>query len=182
MNGKRIGYIRVSTHDQKTARQLHDETLDKVFLDEASGKNTNRPQLKEMLQYLREGDTLVVHSMDRLARNLLDLLKMVRVLTRRGVTIIFKKENTTFNGENDAIANLMLSIMGAIAEFERELINERIREGVAIAHAAGKYKGRKPAVTSEQVDVAKARIKLGVSVATIARDLGIHRTTLYSYL
>src|SRR5689334_15803045 len=131
--GQRVGYIRVSTLDQSTARQLDGVDLDKVFEDKASGKDTHRPQLKACLAHLREGDTLIVHSMDRLARNLTDLRALVDDLVARGVAVQFVKEGQTFTGKADHMARLMLNLMGSFAEFEREIIRERQREGIAIA-------------------------------------------------
>lgn len=143
MHGQRIGYIRVSTLDQNPDRQLESVQVGKVFIDKASGKDTQRPQLDALLGYVREGDTLVVHSMDRLARNLDDLRRMVQQLTGRGVRIEFVKESLTFTGEDSPMANLLLSVMGAFAEFERALIRERQREGISLAKQRGVYRGRK---------------------------------------
>ncbi len=150
MHGQRIGYIRVSTLDQNPDRQLEGAQVSKVFADKASGKDTQRPQLDALLGYVREGDTLVVHSMDRLARNLDDLRRLVQQLTGRGVRIEFVKEGLTFTGEDSPMANLLLSVMGAFAEFERELIRERQREGIALAKLRGAYRGRKPALNHAQ--------------------------------
>jgi DNA invertase Pin-like site-specific DNA recombinase len=140
-HSKRVGYIRVSTVDQNTERQLDGEELDKVFTDKASGKDTKRPQLQAALDYLRGGDILVVHSMDMLARNLDDLRRIVLGLTSKGVLVEFVKERLTFTGEDSAMSQLLLSVMGAFAEFERSLIRERQREGIALAKKAGVYKG-----------------------------------------
>ena len=143
--GQRIGYIRVSTLDQQTERQLDGIALDQTFTDKASGKDTKRPQLELMLRFVRRGDTVVVHSMDRLARNLDDLRRIVHTLTGKGVRIAFVKEQLTFTGEDSPMASLLLSVMGAFAEFERALIHERQREGIALAKQRGAYKGRKKA-------------------------------------
>jgi DNA invertase Pin-like site-specific DNA recombinase len=124
MHGQRIGYIRVSTLDQHTERQLEGIKVDKTFLDKASGKDTKRPQLDQLMSFVRSGDTVIVHSMDRLARNLADLRRIVQTLTGKGVRIEFVKEHLTFTGEDSPMANLMLSVMGAFAEFERALIKE----------------------------------------------------------
>ena len=123
MHGQRIGYVRVSSFDQNPERQLEQIQVDKVFTDKASGKDTRRPELERLLAFVREGDTVVVHSMDRLARNLDDLRRLVQGLTQRGVRIEFLKEHLTFTGEDSPMANLMLSVMGAFAEFERTLIS-----------------------------------------------------------
>lgn len=182
--GQRIGYVRVSTLDQNTDRQLEGETLDKTFTDKASGKDTDRPQLKAALEYVREGDTLVCHSLDRLARNLEDLRRMVRELTGRGVAVQFMKESLTFTGEDSPMANLLLSMLGAVAEFERSLIRERQREGIAIAKAKGAYRGRKPALTPERAAELRAadQERGGKNRAGLAKEYGISRETLYQYL
>jgi len=178
---KRVGYIRVSTLDQHTVRQLDGEDLDKVFTDKASGKDTKRPQLQAALDYLREGDTLLVHSMDRLARNLDDLRKIVLDLTHKGVLVEFVKERLTFTGEDSAMSQLLLSVMGAFAEFERSLIRERQREGIALAKRAGVYKGRKPSLSIDRAKELRRRIKAGEQKTSLAREFGISRETLYQY-
>ena len=179
--GKRVGYIRVSSVDQSELRQLDGVSLDKRFTDKASGKDTKRPQLQAALEYLRDGDVLAVHSMDRLARNLDDLRKIVLDLTERGVVVEFEKEKLTFTSEANAMSKLLLSVMGAFAEFERSLIKERQREGIAVAKRAGVYKGRKPSLTTERVTELRARIAGGEKKAALAREFGISRETLYQY-
>lgn len=182
MKGQRLGYVRVSSITQNTDRQLEGVDVDRTFTDKVSGKDTNRPALSEMLQYARLGDTIIVHSMDRLARNLDDLRKIVKDLTGRGVAVQFVKESLTFTGEDSPMATLLLSVMGAFAEFERALIKERQLEGTAIAKAAGKYKGRKRTVTDAQIAEIKERVNRGDNKAQIAREMGISRETLYQYL
>ncbi len=182
MQGHRLGYIRTSTLDQQSARQLEGIPVDKVFLDKASGKDTKRPQLELLLSFARSGDTVVVHSMDRLARNLDDLRRLVQTLTNKGVRIEFIKEHLTFSGEDSPMAHLMLSVMGAFAEFERALIRERQREGIALAKKRGVYRGRKRALSVEQVSKLRGRLATGVSKAQVAREFGISRETLYQYL
>lgn len=182
MTGKRVGYKRVSTGEQNTARQLADVKLDKTFEDTASGKDRERPALKAALEYCREGDVLIVHSMDRLARNLADLLALVKDLTTRGVAIQFLKENLTFTGDDNAMANLLLQLLGAVAQFERSLILERQREGIAIAKAAGKYKGRQRSLSSAQTDELRKRALAGESKAVLADAYGVSRETVYAYL
>jgi DNA invertase Pin-like site-specific DNA recombinase len=179
--GKRVGYIRVSSVDQNTGRQLEDVDLDKTFTEKASGKDVKRPQLRAALEYLRDGDVLVIHSMDRLARNLDDLRKIVTELTARGVQIQFMKEGMLFTGDDTALSKLMLSVMGAFAEFERSLLKERQREGIAIAKKAGVYKGRKPSLTADRVAELRSRISAGEKKAGLAREFGISRETLYQY-
>ncbi len=182
MQGHRIGYVRVSSFDQNPERQLEHVPVDKVFTDKASGKDTQRPQLDALLAFVREGDTVVVHSMDRLARNLDDLRRLVQGLTRRGVRIEFVKECLTFTGEDSPMANLMLSVMGAFAEFERALIRERQREGIALAKQRGSYRGRKKALAPERVADLRRRAAAGEKKAQLAREFGISRETLYQYL
>jgi len=182
MHGQRIGYIRVSTLDQNPDRQLEGVQVSKVFIDKASGKDTQRPQLEALLSYVREGDTLVVHSMDRLARNLDDLRRIVQQLTGRGVRIEFVKEALTFTGEDSPMANLLLSVMGAFAEFERALIRERQREGISLAKQRGVYRGRKKALSESRIEELLRRIENREPKAGLAREFGISRATLYEYL
>jgi DNA invertase Pin-like site-specific DNA recombinase len=182
LQGHRIGYIRVSSFDQNPERQLEQVEVSKVFTDKASGKDTERPALEELLSFVREGDTVVVHSMDRLARNLDDLRRLVQQLTKRGVRIEFVKECLTFTGEDSPMANLLLSVMGAFAEFERALIRERQREGIALAKQRGAYRGRKKALSPEQVEELQKRAGTGEQKAKLAREYGISRETLYQYL
>ena len=197
MTGQRIGYRRVSTVDQSTDRQLADVALDKVFTDKASGKSTDgRPELARAIDYVRDGDTLVVHSMDRLARNIVDLHQIVDALTKGGTLVIdgttiechggvaveFVKEARTFIGDDGSEAQLMLGILGAVAQFERAIIRERQREGIAIAKAAGKYKGGQPKLTGDQADELRRRKADGERVADLAREFGVSRQTVYSYL
>ena len=182
MRGHRIGYVRVSSFDQNPERQLEHVEVDKVFTDKASGKDTQRPQLEALLAFVREGDTVVVHSMDRLARNLDDLRRLVQGLTRRGVCIEFIKEHLTFTGEDSPMANLMLSVMGAFAEFERALIRERQREGIALAKQRGAYRGRKKALSPDRIAELRQRAESGEQKAKLAREFGVSRETLYQYL
>jgi DNA invertase Pin-like site-specific DNA recombinase len=182
MKGQRVGYVRVSSFDQNPDRQLEGEAVDRIFTDKASGKDTQRPQLTALLSFVREGDTLVVHSMDRLARNLDDLRRLVQLLTQRGVKVEFIKERLLFSGEDSPMANLMLSVMGAFAEFERALIRERQREGIALAKKRGAYRGRVRALSSDQQSELIKRIEAGEAKAQVARDFGISRETLYRYL
>ncbi len=182
MKGQRIGYVRVSSFDQNLERQLDQIQVDKIFTDKASGKDTQRPELEALLSFVREGDTIIVHSMDRLARNLDDLRRLVQKLTKRGVRIEFAKESLVFTGEDSPMANLMLSVMGAFAEFERALIRERQREGISLAKQRGAYRGRKKSLTEAQIFELKRRITAGEQKTSVARDCGISRETLYQYL
>src|SRR5512135_2313584 len=142
IKNQRIGYVRVSTYDQNVDRQLEHLDVDRVFTDKASGKDAERPELQALLAYAREGDTIVVHSMDRLARNVDDLRRIVQRETQRGVRVQLVTENLTFTGEPSPMSRLMLSVLGAVAQFERDLIKERQREGIALAKQRGAYRGR----------------------------------------
>jgi DNA invertase Pin-like site-specific DNA recombinase len=175
MNGQKIGYIRVSSSDQNTERQLDGLQLDRTFTDKVS----DRPQLQEMLRFVREGDHLFVHSMDRLARNLIDLRQMVQELTKRGVRITFVKEGLTFNDEDAAMSVLLLSVMGDVAEFERAIIKERQAEGIRIARQKGVYKGRKAALTDQQIEEVRRKVAAGIPKARIAREYKCSRETIY---
>jgi DNA invertase Pin-like site-specific DNA recombinase len=182
MDGQRVGYVRVSGLDQNPDRQLEAVSVARTFTDKASGRDTRRPELDRLLAFVREGDTVVVHSMDRLARNLDDLRRVVQGLTGRGVRIEFVKEGLTFTGEDSPMANLMLSVMGAVAEFERALLRERQREGITLAKQRGVYRGRKRALNPEQIIEMKRRVAAGEQKARVARDMGICRETVYQYL
>lgn len=180
--GQLVGYLRVSTLDQKELRQLEGITLDKRFVDKASGKDLHRPELEQLTAYVREGDTLICHSMDRLARNLDDLRKVVTGFAERGVHVRFEKEKLTFTREDSPMSHLLLSVMGAFAQFERDLIRERQREGIALAKLReGAYTGRKHSLTSAQAKELRRRVATGESKTALAGELGISRQTLYRY-
>jgi len=182
MQGQRIGYVRVSSADQNPERQLEHTVVNKLFTDKASGKDTQRPQLEAMLGFVREGDTVVVHSMDRLARNLDDLRRLVQSMTSSGIRVEFLKEGLVFTGEDSPMSNLMLSVMGAFAEFERSLILERQREGIALAKVRGVYKGRKKTLSGAQALDIQQRVAAGEQKSQLARELGVSRETIYQYL
>lgn len=185
MSGQIVGYVRVSTLDQNTGRQLEqmkDEHTDVIFEDHISGKSLERPELDKLLKHVRKGDTVVVHSMDRLARNLRDLRNLVDDLTDRGVVVKFIKEHLEFTGETNSTAKLMLSIMGAVSEFEREMILERQREGISLAKAEGKYKGGKFKLTGDRLIELRRRATSGENKAALAREFNISRQTLYGYM
>ena len=182
MAGQNVGYVRVSTLLQNTARQLDGIVLDKVFEDKASGKDVDRPQLTACLAHLREGDTLNVHSMDRLCRSVDDLRRIVKELTSKGVIVKFHKEGLTFTGQDSPMSNLLLSMLGAVAEFERSIILERQKEGILIAKGKGVYKGRKPSLTTEKVLELRRRAGSGEKKTSLAREFGISRETVYTYL
>ena len=182
MHGPRIGYVRVSTSEQNAERQLDGLSLDRVFVDRASGKDADRPELAAMLSFVRKDDTVVVHSMDRLARNLDDLRRIVQDLTGRGVRVEFVHEQLSFTGEDTPMATLLLSVMGAFAEFERALIRERQREGIEIAKRNGVYRGRKRSLDPERIAELRRRALSGAPRSQLARDFGVSRETVYQYL
>jgi len=170
-----VGYIRVSTVDQNTDRQLDDYTLDKVFEDKCSGKDTKRPALQQLIEYVREGDTVVVHDISRMARNLEDLLSLVKMFNAKGVAVLFDKEKLSFTGEDSPMQQLMLAMLGAVYQFERSMILERQREGIQQAKAAGKYKGGKPRVDAEAIKVA---LESGMSIRKVAESLNVGISTV----
>ena len=163
-------------------RQLDGVDLDKIYTDKASGKDTNRPHLQAALDYLRDGDVLVVHSMDRLARSLTDLLQLVKDLNQRGVIVEFVTNHLTFTGDDSPMSKLMLGVMGAVSEFERAMIKERQMEGIAKAKQAGKYRGRQSTMTSAQVQAIRQRVVAGCNKAALAREFGVTRQTIYNLL
>lgn len=180
--GQKVGYVRVSSSGQNNARQLDGVQLDRLFSDECSGKDTRRPGLTELLRYVRDGDTIYVHSIDRIARSVMDLLTLVRDLNGRGVTLHFVKNGMVFSGNPSPTDKLMLTLLGAVAEFERDMIRERQAEGIAIAKAKGVYKGRKPCLGEADVVQLRELVKTGVPKTVIAKRMGIARATLYAYL
>lgn len=170
-----IGYIRVSTADQNTDRQLDGIALDKRFEDKLSGSTTDRPQLLAMIEWVREGDVVHVHSIDRLARSMSDLLKIVADLNAKRVAIRFQKEDMTFTGEDSPMQKLMLNMMGSFAQFEREVMKERQREGIAKAKEKGVYKGRVKTVDDAGI---LALLAEGKTVRAVAAELGINPSTV----
>lgn len=182
MQGQRVGYRRVSSIGQNLERQLDGIPLDRIFEDKVSGKDTNRPALQELLLYVRQFDTVICHSMDRLARSLPDLMHLVKTLTDRKVRVEFLKENLTFTGDDSPMSNLLLAVLGAISQFERSLIRDRQRDGIALAKKKGVYKGRKKSLSSEQVQALKEKVARGEKKAVVAREFKISRETLYKYL
>ena len=168
-DGEIIGYIWVMA--PKRTNRCH-----------TPGKEVQRPQLAALLDFVRDGDTVMVQSMDRLARNLDDLRRLVKMLTQRGIRITFVKEQLTFTGEDAPLAQLLLSVLGALAEFERALMRERQREGIALAKKQGVYKGRQPALQPAQVAELQQKAQAGAKKAGLAREYGISRETVYHYL
>lgn len=182
----KVAYARVSTDDQNLDRQLdllNTYHPDKTFTDHFSGKNLERPGFQKMLEYVREGDIILVTSMDRMARNLDDLLSITKLLQSKGISIHFLKENICLDpsAETAAMSKLIMSIMGAVAEFERSLIRERQREGILLAKKRGVYKGRKP-IDPDTVLQARELLKDGLSKTKICQELKISRSSLYKYL
>lgn len=190
--GQKVAYIRVSTKDQNLARQ---EALAKkckdsggqAFREKQTAKDRKgRPRLRDAIAYCRRGDTLIVWSVDRLARSLRDLRDIISELHAKGVAVHFVKDGMTFAPDETASASqkLQLNILGVFAEFERDISKERQREGIAEAKKKGVYEKRRKrwALTAEQIMNARERIELGVAVAKVARDLGVSRQTLYTAL
>lgn len=183
MAGQTVAYKRVSAVDQNTARQLDGLTFDEVFEDKCSGGDRNRPALQAMLKHVRRGDTVVVHEISRLARDTADLLDLVKTLNGKGVTLKFMKENMTFTPEETNPMNqMLLTIIGSVAQFERAMINERRKEGQAVARAAGKHMGRKSSLTPQQIATIQTRASNGENKSALAKEYGISRATLYSAL
>ncbi|MDC5696459.1 recombinase family protein [Intrasporangium calvum] len=190
MPGQVLAYVRVSTNDQSPDRQftaIRDALPgepDRWFTDRASGASTDRPALRSMLGHARDEDTIIVASMDRLARSVIDLDQLVTNLTRDGVAVCFLKEGLTFQPavRADPLAIFQLQVMAAFAQLERALIKDRQREGIEAAKARGVYRGRARRLSPEQVEAARAKVEAGVPKARIARDLGVARQTLYDAL
>jgi DNA invertase Pin-like site-specific DNA recombinase len=181
--GHRIGYRRVSSIIQSLERQLDGVKVDRTYEDKLSGKDVKRPQLQAAMDYCRDGDTLVVHSLDRLARNTEDLLRIVRELNAKGVAVEFVKNNMTFRPDaKDPMQSLMLTMLAAFATFERDLIRERQAEGIAIAKTKGVYKGGQPKLTPAQAVELRQKAAEGVPRVHLARHYGISRQAVYDYL
>jgi DNA invertase Pin-like site-specific DNA recombinase len=182
-----IAYVRVSSEGQNTGRQLAEVTCSLIFTDKLSGATKERPELQKLLSDSNlsalHNVTLHVHSLDRLARNLQDLQSLVQHFLAKGWTLIFHKENLTFaSGTGSAMNTLLLQMLGAVAEFERSLIKERQREGIAIAKQKGVYKGRAPVLTVEQIANLKERAIKCTNKSSLAKEFGISRVSLYKYL
>lgn len=179
----KVGYIRVSSIDQNPDRQLVDIICEKIFVEKASAGSLERPVLKRTLDFIREGDTLYVHSIDRLARNTTDLLNLVQTITEKKVTLHFVKENLIFGDEDvSGYSRFLLSVLGAFAEFERSIIRERQAEGIKLAKEKGVYKGRKRALNDQQIQEIRDSVQLGVSVSKLARKYKVSRATVYNML
>jgi len=177
-----VGYIRVSSQGQNTARQLQGIELDMEFIDKVTGSNLDRTKLQECIAYARRGDTVVIDSIDRLARNLRDLQEILETLTKKGVIVKFLKENLTFTGNDDAMSMLMLQMMGAFAEFERIMIKTRQKEGIDLARKAGKRLGRPPKLNDKYRKEAHELKAEGMSIRKIAHTMGFSRASIYKLL
>lgn len=171
-----VAYRRVSSLDQSTARQLDGQTFDEVFEDKVSGATTERPALQDMLRFVRKGDEVHVHSIDRLARSLEDLLSLVKGLIAKGVAVRFHKEQLHFTGEANPMQELMLSLLGSVAQFERSMIRERQREGIAKAKESGVYKGRVKTIDDAAIRAAMAED--GATYRKVAKALGVGVSTV----
>ncbi|EAQ8824062.1 recombinase family protein [Salmonella enterica] len=172
-----VGYIRVSSVQQNTERQLDGETLDKVFTEKVSGKNAEREQLKAMLDYVREGDTVHVHELSRLGRNVKDLLEIIDTLKEKGVTVHFHKERLTVGAESNAISNMMLNVLSSVAQMEREMMLERQAEGYAAAKAAGRIASRGNGKSVDRAGIVSA-LAAGGSVRKVAADFQVSTQTV----
>lgn len=176
----KVGYIRVSTIDQNPARQeamLKEMGIEKIFIDKLSGKNMERPQFKEMMQFLRREDELIIESFSRLSRDVKDLLHTVEILEQKGVKLISKKENIDTSTPQ---GRLMLGMFAILSQFEREMMLERQREGIAIAKAEGKYKGRKPIEVGDMFFYVTNMWQNGqISLKEAMQRTGLSRTTFF---
>lgn len=184
LTGQIVGYARVSSPEQNLDRQtsrLREAGAQKMFTDTVSGSTRDRPSLGAALEYLRAGDTLMVVSMDRLARSLRDLHALIDELTEAGASVQFLQEGQTYSSDPSPSSQLLLSMLGAVAEFERSIIRERQADGIARAKKRGAYKGRSP-IPEEKLQKAFSLIKQGVPKAKVARDLKISRSALYDHL
>lgn len=184
-NGQRIGYARVSSTDQNLARQLAAlGQVDRMFEEKQSGaKRAGRTALAEMIVYARQGDTVVVSSMDRLARSVVDLNQIVAELIDKDVAVEFITEKATFQaGTSDPFAEFQLNIMASFAQLERSISKERQAEGIKAAKTRGVYQGRAPKMQPPQLAAARELIGSGVPKARVARQLGVNRSTLYRAL
>lgn len=197
----RVGYIRVSSVGQNTARQkaglevevedvprsllqLEGADVQRIFEDHASGSTTDRPKLRELMDFVRDGDSVVVYSLDRLARNLMDLKNVIEAFRKKGVEIEFIKERLKFSAKKEGtpMENLLLNVMGSFAEFERAIIRERQAEGIAIAKLKGVYKGRVPVLTEDKALEMARRVAAGENKVALRKEYKISRMTQYRYI
>lgn len=182
---KKIAYIRVSTTEQNTDRQLDGLSFDKEFTEKVSGANAKRPELELMMDYIRDGDHVYVHSIDRLARSLVDLNVIVSQVIAKGATIHFETEQLVFDGNNENIhQTLHFNMLGAFAQFERSLIKQRQMEGIAKAKERNAYVdvGRKSSLTADQIAELKEMKSNGVKVSDLMTKFDVSRTSVYNYI
>lgn len=184
MNGKKIGYIRVSTTDQNTDRQLEGVDLDKIFTEKISGKDVKRPQLQNMLEFVREGDHVFVHELSRLGRSMIDLHQLVEKINKQGATVSFVKENIEFSPgkQSDPVKNAMFGMLSVFSEFERSLIKQRQAEGIAAAKAAGKHLGRPELLSKSQKKDILRKKSTGITPTALAKQFGVSRATIYNVI
>jgi DNA invertase Pin-like site-specific DNA recombinase len=176
MNGQKIGYIRVSSVEQNTERQLSEVSLDKIFEEKVSAKTANRPKLQLMLEHIREGDEVYCHDISRLARNIEDLHRLVREITTKGCSLHFVKENLHFSGDqSDPTQELLLNMLGAVYTFERQILRCRQAEGIAVAKLKGKYKGRPPKIDYQEIHRIRSQ---GFSISKTAEMLGVSKSSV----
>lgn len=175
-----VGYIRVSSIDQNTDRQLDGISLEKVFEEKISGRNMDRPKLQACLEFLREGDVLYVHSMDRLARSVKDLLNIVDSLVEKGVVVKFVTENLEFAGKENPMGYLMLSMLGAVHQFELSMIRARQREGLKKAKERGQQLGKRP-LKKKLIKRIQDLHKEGKKANQIALEVNVGTSTVYKY-
>lgn len=185
MKGQRIGYIRVSSVGQNESRQLEGVELDREFIEKVSGSTRDRPQLTACIDYARQGDTIYIHSIDRLARNIRDLIDILEIALAKGICVHFHKENLQFTGDDTPISKLLLHVIGAVAEFERVMIRERQREGIAMSRLNGTKTGRP--IGNQPLDMglrdpAIELCKQGKNISEISRELKISRASVYKLL
>lgn len=182
MTHQTVGYVRVSSQGQNTERQLQGIQVDKEFVDIASGNAKDRKNLISCIDYVREGDTLVVDSIDRLARDLFSLQEIVSSLIKKGVKVKFLKEGLIFSGDSDPISMLTLQMMGSFAEFERSMIRARQRDGIEAAKKAGKHLGRPAKLNDKMKNKALSLFENKRSIRSIAKELEISRASVYKLL
>jgi len=173
VSGKRIGYIRVSSTDQNPDRQLEGISLDKKFIEYASAKTMDRPELKKMLDYVREDDIIFVHHSDRLARNLQDFVRILCFCRDKNISIRFVTQKLEYNADSSPMSMFMLHCMVAVAELELSLNEERRKEGIATAQKAGKYKGGKKKLNNENIHKLRHQLTTRMSITEIASDLKV---------
>jgi len=178
--GEVLCYKRVSSLDQNLDRQLPDLRCDREFMEKVSGKDMNRPALQRLLDHVRDGDAVHVHELSRLGRSVKDLLEIVETIVSKGATITFHKENLQFgDGKKNPYSKFMLHMLSSMAEFVRDLILQRQREGIAIAKTKGLYKGRQSRFTEEDLERIREEFKQAQDKSKLAKRWRISRSYLY---